>query len=121
MTLPCETQQRPVVSDDVLATVVYAAYGLGYFFLIPALVGVVIAHVKVGDADPVLRSHYRFQIRTFWIGLMYLVTGTLLSVVLIGIPILIWWFVWSLVRIVKGSLLLIENKPVVNPDSWLFG
>jgi uncharacterized membrane protein len=69
----------------------------------------------------VLRSHYQFQIRTFWIGLLYCSIGVLLCVVLIGIPILVWWFVWSLVRIVKGGLLVIEHKPIVNPTSWLFG
>jgi uncharacterized membrane protein len=41
--------------------------------------------------------------------------------VLIGFPLLVWWFVWSLVRIIKGGLLLIEYKPIVNPTSWLFG
>jgi len=120
MSLPYETQ-RPVVSDNTLAVVVYALYGIGYFTGITALIGVIIAHVKVDDADPVVRSHYQFQIRTFWIGLLYLAIGVVLSVVLIGVPILVWWFVWSLVRIIKGGLLLMEDRPIVNPASWLFG
>jgi uncharacterized membrane protein len=120
ITLPYENQ-RPIVSDDTLAVAVYVLYGVGFFTGISALIGVIIAHVKVDDADPVLRSHYRFQIRTFWIGLLYLVIGIPLCVVLIGIPILIWSFVWSLVRIVKGILLINENKPIANPGSWLFG
>jgi uncharacterized membrane protein len=119
-TLPYETQ-RPIVSDNVLAVVVYVLYGVGYFTGISALIGVIIAHMKVDDAQPVLRSHYRFQIRTFWIGLTYLAIGFLLSVVLIGLPILAWWFIWSLIRIVKGILLVSEHKPIVNPGSWLFG
>jgi uncharacterized membrane protein len=53
--------------------------------------------------------------------LAYLAIGCLLSMVLIGIPILVWWFVWSLVRIVKGGLLLVEHKPIAIPKSWLFG
>jgi uncharacterized membrane protein len=126
MTLPsCETRpyetQRPVVSDNTLALAVYVLYGVSYFTGITALIGVIIAHVKIDDAEPVLRSHYQFQIRTFWIGLLYCSIGVLLCVVLIGIPILVWWFVWSLVRIVKGGLLVIEHKPIVNPTSWLFG
>lgn len=122
MTLPYETQ-RPIVSDNVFAVVVYGLYGLGYFTAISALIGVIIAHLKVDEdnTDPVLRSHYRFQIRTFWIGLLYLAIGIPLCVVLIGIPILVWWFVWSLIRIVKGFLLVIERRPIVNPRSWLFG
>jgi uncharacterized membrane protein len=120
MSLSCDSQ-RPIVSTNDLAVVVYALYFVGYFTGISALVGVIIAYVKVDDADPVLRSHYRFQIRTFWIGLMYLAIALPLSLVLIGLPILLWWFVWSAIRIVKGSLLVLENKPVVNPQSWLFG
>jgi uncharacterized membrane protein len=100
---------------------VYVLYGIGYFTGISALIGVVIAHVKVDDADPVLRSHYQFQIRTFWIGFLYITIGFALSIVLIGIPILIWWFVWSLIRITKGFIAINENKPIAEPMSWLFG
>ena len=120
MSLSCDSQ-RPIVSDNTLALIVYLLYGAGYFTGISALAGVIIAHMKVDDPDPVLHSHYRFQIRTFWIGLMYLAIALPLSLVLIGLPILLWWFIWSAIRIVKGSLLVIENKPVVNPQSWLFG
>jgi uncharacterized membrane protein len=120
MTLSCETQ-RPIVSDNSLAIIVYALYCGGYFTGISALIGVIIAHVKVDDTDPVLRSHYQFQIRTFWIGLLYLAIGIPLSMVLIGIPILAWWFLWSLIRIVKGILLVSEHKSILNPTSWLFG
>jgi uncharacterized membrane protein len=77
--------------------------------------------VKIDDADPTLRSHYQFQIRTFWIGLLYLTVGTVLCMVLIGVPILLWWTIWSIIRIIKGGLLLTEHKPIVNPGSWLFG
>jgi uncharacterized membrane protein len=120
MTFPSESG-RPIVSDNDLAMIVYALYCSGYFIAIPALIGVIIAHVKVDDTDPVLRSHYQFQIRTFWIGLLYLTVGTLLSIVLIGIPLLIWWFVWSLIRIVKGMVRVNEHKPIARPTSWLFG
>ena len=120
MSVPSEAE-RPVVADNGLAVIVYALYGAGYFTGFSALVGVIIAYLKIDGADPVLASHYRFQIRTFWIGLMYLVIGSVLSFVLIGIPILIWWVIWSLIRIVKGILLILDHKPIVNPGSWLFG
>jgi uncharacterized membrane protein len=120
MTLPYETQ-RPIVSDNVLAVLVYVLYCVGYFTGISALIGVIIAHVKVDDTDPVLRSHYQFQIRTFWIGLLYLAIGIPLCVVLIGIPLLVWWLVWSLIRIIKGIISVNEYKPIANPKSWLFG
>jgi uncharacterized membrane protein len=120
MSLPYATQ-RPIVSENILAVAVYLLYGAGYFTGISALIGVIIAHVKVDDTDPVLRSHYRFQIRTFWVGLLYLAIGIPMCVVLIGFPLLAWWFLWSLIRIIKGIILINEGKPIAYPRSWLFG
>ena len=120
MAIPYATQ-RPIVSDQALAFGVNVLYVAGYFMVIPALIGVILAHVKVDDSDPVMRSHFQFQIRTFWIGLLYNVIGFPLCIVLIGFPLLFWWLVWSLIRIHKGMVLLNEGKPIANPKSWLFG
>src|SRR5215470_11347039 len=83
----CETE-RPIIADSSVAIIVYVLYCVGYFTCLSAIVGVIIAHLKVDDTDPVLRSHYQFQIRTFWIGLLYLAIGIPLCIVMIGIPIL---------------------------------
>jgi uncharacterized membrane protein len=120
MTLSSETH-RPIVSDNAFPLIVYMLYGLGYFTCISALIGVIIAYAKVDDTDPVLRSHYQFQIRTFWIGLLYLAIGIPLCLLLVGLPILAWWLLWSLIRIIKGSILVNAYKPIANPRSWLFG
>jgi uncharacterized membrane protein len=112
---------QPMVSNTQLAFAVYILYFIAYFTGITALVGVIIAHVQNGGPDPMLNSHYRFQIRTFWIGVLYLVIGAILSLVVVGFLILLWWFVWSLVRNVKGLLALNENRPIPDPTSWMFG
>jgi len=115
--------RAPTVSDRQLVLIVYLLYLATYIFGITALVGVIIAHIKLPEADPPLRSHYDFQIRTFWIGLLYLVVGAVLVSVfpVIGVVIFVWWLIWSLVRNVKGLLALNDNKPILNPTSWLFG
>jgi uncharacterized membrane protein len=110
-----------MVADKQLVLVVYILYFVSYVVGITAVIGVVIAHVQVGQADPLLRSHYQFQIRTFWIGLLYLVVGLILCLIVVGFAVLLWWFVWTLVRCVKGVLALNENRPIENPNSWLFG
>src|SRR3954453_12711171 len=120
MAVRCEAR-RPIVSENMFAVGIYLLYVAGYFTVITAIIGVIIAHVKVDDTDPVLRSHYQFLIRTFWIGLLYNAIGIPLCLVLIGFPLLAWWFVWSLIRIVKGVLLASEHKPIANPTSWMFG
>ena len=121
MTLQCETQ-RPIVSNDTLVIGVYVLYCVSYFTGFTALIGVVIAHVKLADeTDPVLRLHYEFLIRTFWIGLLYIVIGFLLCIVLVGFLVLFWWLMWSLIRIIKGFIAINEGKPIAKPRSWLFG
>ena len=109
------------VSNKSLALIVYILYFVAYFVGITSVIGVIIAHVQIGSAEPMLASHYRFQIRTFWIGVLYLVVGIVLSWVLVGFAILFWWFIWSLVRNVKGVLALNEGRPIPNPGSWMFG
>jgi uncharacterized membrane protein len=113
---------RPqAVSNTTLAMIVYVLYFVGYFVGLTALVGVIIAHVQADAADPVLQSHYRFQIRTFWISVLYAVVGVVLLFFFVGIAVLFWAFIWSLVRNIKGVLALNENRPIANPTSWLFG
>ena len=73
------TPPPPLVSDDGLVMVVYILYLAGFFTGISALAGVIIAHMQVGRSDPVSNTHFQFQIRTFWIGLLYVVVGALWS------------------------------------------
>lgn len=112
---------RPFVDEGGLALTIYILYLAGFLTGVTAFVGVVVAHVKRSSASGWLESHFRFQIRTFWIGLGYFVIGWLLVALLVGVPILIWWLAWTLVRVIKGMLLLNERKPIAQPASWLFG
>jgi uncharacterized membrane protein len=122
MTVTGPGSGQPAVSNTQVALIVYILYLVSYVTGgLTALVGVIIAHVQVDNADPMLASHYRFQIRTFWIGLFYIVVGFILAWVFIGLVVWLWWFIWSIIRIIKGLLLLNENRPIANPASWLFG
>jgi uncharacterized membrane protein len=113
---------QPTLSNKAIALIVYVLYIVGYITVgVAAVVGVMIAHLKIGSADDVSRTHFQFQIRTFWIGIVYLVAGVLLLYFFIGIPVLFWLIIWTLVRNVKGLLLLNDGKPIEKPTSWLFG
>ena len=109
------------VSDTTLAMIVYVLYLAGCVVAITPIAGVIIAYVQYGTADPMLQSHYRFQIRTFWISVLYVAGGAVLCLVIVGIFVLLWWFIWSLVRNIKGLLALNEGRPIADPASWLFG
>ncbi len=116
-----DAPRQPVVSDTTVAMIVYVLYFVSYFTGLTGLIGVIIAHIQYGSADPLLQSHYRFQIRTFWIGILYLVVGVVLCLVLVGFAVLLWWLIWSLVRNIKGILALNEGRPIAIPTSWMFG
>ena len=86
---PSSTPQ-PLVPSTTIALIVYILYFVGYFTGITAIIGVIMAHVQVDSAEPMLATHYRFQIRTFWIGLLYLVVGGVLSLIVFGAVVLAW-------------------------------
>ena len=118
---PQNNPTKMIIDDSGLAFAVYILYLLGYFTGITAIIGVIIAYFQARSANHLIRSHYTFQIRTFWIGLGYLVIGLLLLSLAVGVLILLWGFVWSVVRNVKGLLALNRNDPIANPESWMFG
>jgi uncharacterized membrane protein len=107
--------------DRLLAFAVYVLYLLGYITGITAIVGVIIAYLQAGSANPLMKGHYTFQIRTFVFGLIYFLVGLLFLYLAVGALILLWAIVWSLVRNVKGLLALNRNGPIANPESWMFG
>jgi uncharacterized membrane protein len=111
----------PLISNHGLALIVYVLYLVGFFTGVSAVVGLIIASIEIERADPVSRSHFRFQIRTFWIGLAYIVAGIITLHVGIGALILLWWIVWTAMRCVKGLLALNAGEPIADPESFLFG
>jgi uncharacterized membrane protein len=121
-----EDARSPVVhpsfiSNYGLVVTVYILYLVGFLTGITVLVGLVIAYLQTGTTDRVCQSHFQFQITTFWIGLLYSVAGLLTIHFGIGALILIWWVIWTVVRCVKGLLLLNKGEPIPDPNSWLFG
>jgi uncharacterized membrane protein len=59
-----------------------------------------------------IERHFRWQIRTFWIALLWGVIGMLTVPLIIGWFILLGTSIWAIYRIVKGALALNEGKPV---------
>jgi uncharacterized membrane protein len=112
-----ERRQPP---DTTMPMVVYALYLASFVVGFTSVIGVVIAYVYRGRGPAWLDEHYRYQIRTFWIGLLYATIASLLVLVAIGIPLLIALAVWLIVRCVKGFRGLQEKRAPDNVDTWLF-
>lgn len=113
-----EDQHQP--ADTTMVLVVYALMLAGFVVGFTPLIGVVIAYVYRGKGPPWLDEHYRYQIRTFWIGLLYGLIATLLSMIGIGLILMIALAVWLIVRCVKGFRGVQEKRAPDNVDSWLW-
>ncbi len=95
-----------------LAAVIWAA---------AMLTGVVLAYVNRGDGASWLDSHYRFQIRTFWIGLLFAAVGGVLSLVVVGVAVLALLPFWLVIRCGRGLRYLARAEPYPRPANWMLG
>ena len=84
------------------------------------IIALIMAYVVKDESEEWLQTHYRFQIRTYWIGLVYVGIGIVLLSTLFGYLIFLFVFVWMIVRCTKGLKQLENNEPVKNLESWLF-
>ncbi len=103
------------------ANLIYILYLLSLIFGVTSLVGLIMAYINKGDAPEWVQSHYRFQIRTFWIGLLLGVIGFFTAAFVVGILILVFLFVWWIARCVKGMKYISEGNAHPDPASWMFG
>jgi len=98
-------------SEQNIATLVYALQAISFLIGISFIVAVVVNYVKIDDVrNTWLESHFQWQIRTFWFGLLWFVLGVLTYMLVIGYFILFANAVWVIYRIVKGWLRLNDNK-----------
>jgi uncharacterized membrane protein len=102
-------------SLKTVAIVVYALQAAGFVTGVAWIVAIVVDYVKRDDAKGTwLESHFRWQIRTFWWGLLWGVIGAITTLIVVGFAILFADAIWIIYRIVKGWLNLAEGKPVTS-------
>lgn len=88
-----------------------------FVFGVPSLIAVVLNYVKRSDVRGTwLDSHYRWQIRTFWFTLLWLLVYGLLIITIVGIPIA-WLLIvilglWVGYRVIRGWLALSGRRPI---------
>jgi uncharacterized membrane protein len=97
-----------------IAMMVYILQALSFLWGLTAIVGVIVNYVKRDDArGTVYESHFDWQIRTFWWGLLWGIVGVVLILALgLGFLVMFVAWVWAIYRVVKGWLKLTEDKPV---------
>lgn len=103
---------NPNKEEKKVPTIIYGLQALGFFLGITWIAAVVMSYVKKSDyAGTWLESHMKWQIRTFWWGLIWGLVGlVLLFVAGLGLVILIPNTFWLIYRVVKGWLRLNDGK-----------
>jgi uncharacterized membrane protein len=101
-------------ANKTLPIIAWATMILGFW-----PIGVIIAYVDRSKTTDTYSTHYRYLIRTFWIGVLYAVVSFLLSFVLVGLLVMFATALWYLIRCVKGIVLLMRDEPISNAGTWL--
>jgi|SRR5690625_438488 len=104
---------QPADPNRTLTIAIYILQALSFVVMVTGIVAIVMNYVKRNDVrGSWLESHFRWQIRTFWFGLLWLVVGAALSIIYVGLAILFINAIWVIYRIVRGVLAVLDNKPM---------
>jgi uncharacterized membrane protein len=122
--------------ERALITLTHIIYGLHAFSLVtgmlgaatvvgafltgwPSIIAVILNYVKRSEVRGTwLESHFRWQIRTFWFGLLWVALCVAFVVATLGIGLLIAWAplgvvgLWFIYRVARGWLRLIDRRPM---------
>ena len=104
-----------LVTGIIGAATVVGAFLTGW----PSIIAVILNYVKRSEARGTwLESHFRWQIRTFWFGLLWVALCLVFVVVTLGVGIIIAWLplgvvgLWFIYRVARGWLQLKDRRPM---------
>jgi uncharacterized membrane protein len=85
----------------------------------PSIIAVILNYIKRSEARGTwLDSHFRWQIRTFWFGLLWISLCGTFIIATLGIGLLFVWLpiglvgLWFVYRIVRGWVTLNDRRPM---------
>ena len=123
--------EQPVNSALLAAHIVYGLHAVaivlgvtgsatvigGFVGSVPSIIAVIISYLKRGSArGSWAASHYRWQIRTFWFALLWLLIAVLLVVTVVGalfgMGLLVAVTLWLIYRIARGWMRLLDKQPM---------
>ena len=105
---------------SLLTGILGAATVIGAFLTgWPSIIAVILNYVKRSEVRGTwLESHFRWQIRTFWFGLLWISLCFLFIVGTLGIGIIVAWLplllvsIWFIYRVARGWLALNDARPM---------
>ena len=123
-------------SDDSLVTTLHVTYALhavglaigafgtatlvgSFIFGWPSIIAVIINYVKRGDVRGTwLETHFRWQIRTFWFGALWVGLCGLFVLFTLGLGLFVVWMplgvvaLWFIYRVARGWMALNDRRPM---------
>lgn len=126
----------PASTSSELVTWAHVVYGLHAFSLLtgilgtatvvgafltgwPSIIAVILNYIKRGAVQGTwLESHFRWQIRTFWYGLLWVSLCILFVLLTFGLGIFLVWIpaviltIWFIYRVARGWMALRDGKPM---------
>jgi uncharacterized membrane protein len=138
MSMPTSSSSQAVIPDHEASLIGWtqAIYALHAFSLVmgivgaativgafltgwPSIIAVILNYVKRGDVRGTwLDSHFSWQIRTFWFGLLWVSLCVLFVIFTLGLGLLIAWLplafvsVWFVYRVLRGWFALNGRQPM---------
>ena len=103
----------------VIGIVSAAAIITSFLIGVPSIIAVIMNYMKRAEANGTwLESHFRWQIRTFWSGVIWVALCSLFVVLTLGLGLFIVWLplgilgLWFVYRIARGWLALRDRRPM---------
>jgi len=108
---------KPNVSSEIsirtITILLYSLMALSFFLGITGIAAIIINYVKFSASiDTIYQSHFTWLRRTFWFGLLWTFLGIITCTIFVGFFILIANSIWIIYRLIKGFLLVLENKAI---------
>ena len=126
----------PAEPKESLVTWTHVIYGLHAFSLLtgilgaatvvgafltgwPSIIAVIMNYLKRSEARGTwLESHFRWQIRTFWFGALWVGLCALFVLFTLGLGLIVVWIplgivaLWFIYRVARGWLRLFDRQPM---------
>ena len=110
----------PRLQDDkTLPLIIYVLLIAGPVTGVSHVVAVILAYISRKDAPDWLASHYQFQIRTFWLSLLFWTIAAILTPVGVGVVLFVAVGLWIIVRAIVGLSNLLKGQPYPTPKNWM--
>lgn len=111
--VPAGKTEAQLQSLRTITLVTYGLYALSWLTGISAIIAIIVNYLKRDDtAGTIYASHFTWQIRTFWWGLLWGVVGAITIWIGVGFLVLLVAGIWSIYRVVRGFLNWNDHQPM---------